>query len=188
MHARLVTFVRHGQCVANAEHRVVGQLDSPLTELGRRQADAAASGLVTRTDVTRVIASDLSRARETGAAIARALGLALELDAALREQSLGEMEGRLAAELAAVPDAEVPGHLHEIRWGGGESVADVHARLSTFLTRLDAEASGSVVLVTHGHAAQIGAACVRGLGPRDVTWDTLPNGAALTLPWPRATG
>ena len=188
MPARLVTFVRHGQCVANAEGRVVGQLDSPLTELGRREAEAAASGLVTRTDVTRVIASDLSRARETGAVIARALGLPLELDAALREQSFGEMEGRLTADLEAVPDDEALGHLHEVRWGGGESVADVHARLSTLLTRLDAEASGSVVLVTHGHAAQIGAACLRGLGPRDVTWDPLPNGAAVTLPWPGAVG
>ena len=36
------TFVRHGQCVANAQGRVVGQLDSPLTTLGFTQAEGAA--------------------------------------------------------------------------------------------------------------------------------------------------
>ena len=34
------TFVRHGQCVANAQGRVAGQLDSPLTTLGHSQAEA----------------------------------------------------------------------------------------------------------------------------------------------------
>ncbi|HHU40293.1 MAG TPA: histidine phosphatase family protein, partial [Propionibacterium sp.] len=48
------TFVRHGQCVANAQGRVVGQLDSPLTPLGHTQAEGAAVLLAGRRDLTAV--------------------------------------------------------------------------------------------------------------------------------------
>ena len=53
------TFVRHGQCVANAQGRVVGQLDSPLTPLGHTQAEGVAILLSGRRDLTAVFTVDL---------------------------------------------------------------------------------------------------------------------------------
>src|SRR3954454_14570443 len=58
--------VRHGESTWNAEHRLQGQLDPPLSAAGREQA-AELRPLVDQVAVPadRVIVSDLSRARET---------------------------------------------------------------------------------------------------------------------------
>src|SRR3954451_4742886 len=56
--------VRHGESVWNAEERLQGQLDPPLSERGRRQSRALAATL-DGLPGDRVICSDLARARET---------------------------------------------------------------------------------------------------------------------------
>ena len=78
-------FVRHGESEANAAQRFAGQTDSPLTDLGRRQAQAVADALAAvRFD--RVVSSDLSRARDTALAIARRQGLSVESFRELRDR------------------------------------------------------------------------------------------------------
>lgn len=60
--------VRHGETVANSEGLVVGQWDSQLSPLGRRQAAALGrSALVRDTAFWRRYSSDLGRTRETAA-------------------------------------------------------------------------------------------------------------------------
>ena len=98
--------VRHGESTWNAEHRLQGQLDPPLSDTGREQA-AELRPLVERLGIAddRVIVSDLSRARET----ATLLGLA---------PALGEGRVHLALEaalgvpggLAVADDDEALGH------------------------------------------------------------------------------
>ena len=58
-----LVLVRHGQTAVNAEGRLQGRIDAPLTDLGRRQA--AASGGALSGDVGRVVVSPLLRARQT---------------------------------------------------------------------------------------------------------------------------
>ncbi|MBU6423779.1 MAG: phosphoglycerate mutase family protein, partial [Chloroflexi bacterium] len=82
-------FVRHGESEANAARRYAGQADSPLTERGRQQAEAVAAAL-RGVRLDRVVSSDLSRARDTAAAIAREHGLAVEVFPELREVDVGE--------------------------------------------------------------------------------------------------
>ena len=160
------TFVRHGQCVANAQGRVVGQLDSPLTPLGHTQAEGAAVLLAGRRDLTAVVSSDLQRSHATARIIAGVLDLPLYLEPGLREQTFGTMEGQLFADLTALsPGAE---HINEVRWGNGESVADVHARLIETFARIEAAHPGPIVLVTHGHVIQIAMSMLQGRGFRDV--------------------
>ena len=66
----VLCLVRHGQSTWNAERRIQGQLDPPLSELGRAQANRVAERLAReRWDV--LYSSDLSRARQTAEAIAR---------------------------------------------------------------------------------------------------------------------
>lgn len=108
--------------------------------------------------------------------------------AALREQSLGSLEGRLAAELTAgpVPEGE---DITSVRWGGGESIADVHRRVGAFLQELLASPPGhSIVLVAHEGIIQVASACLGGLGPQQTEWRPVPNGSMTTIeyiPLPR---
>ena len=175
-----ITFVRHGQCVGNAQGRVVGHWDSPLTPLGHTQAATAASLLAAEPRPVALVASDLQRARVTAEIIQDALAVPLFLDAGLREQFFGDMEGQLFSELTG--SNPTTGHINEIRWGAGESVADLYGRLAETLPRLMQAHPGRLVLVTHGHVIQVAMAMLRGKGPRDVDWFDLPNGGIVRAP------
>ena len=180
-------FVRHGQSTWNAEGRVQGQAPHvPLTPAGRLQAEAAAQRL-RGCVATHLYSSDLLRALQTAAPIARALGVTAVPEPALREQSLGSLEGRLASGLSAqaVPDGM---HTASVRWGGGESIADVHRRVGVFLRELLASHSGrGIVLVTHAETIRVAIACLRGLGPHRVSWFEVPNGSVTTVDCPAGT-
>ncbi|MGJ3508137.1 histidine phosphatase family protein [Enemella sp. A6] len=180
----VVHLVRHGQSTWNVERRLQGQtVHPPLTDLGRRQAEAAAEELVriVGADACRLVSSDLVRARETAEIIADRLGVAVRRDEALREQHLGELQGRLTADLVPEPVPEGC-HLSEVRWGGGESIADVHARLTEFFTAEVPTAPGHLIVVTHGDTMRVAEAVLRGRGHREVVWDGVPgNGSILTF-------
>ena len=63
--ARLL-LVRHGQSTYNAQARLQGQADPPLSDAGRREAELLEPALA-RFPEDRVVTSDLRRARETAA-------------------------------------------------------------------------------------------------------------------------
>lgn len=185
-------FVRHGQSTWNLEGRVQGQTrDVPLTATGRAQARAAAD-LLRGSSPRRLLTSDLLRAVQSAAPVARALGLSPVAEPALREQRLGSLEGRLARELEVATTS--PGErVTSVRWGGGESVVDVHARVGRFLGRLLASSGEAgddardVVLVTHGDTIRIAVAWLRGVGPHDVEWFEVPNGSVTTVSYHAGT-
>ena len=62
--------LRHGRTAANASRRLLGRMDVPLDELGRRQAEALGRSSWCR-QATRVVSSPLRRARDTAAALGR---------------------------------------------------------------------------------------------------------------------
>jgi len=61
--------VRHGITQHNIKDMYTGQTDAPLTELGERQAAAAARYLASE-KIDLIVSSDLQRARYTALAIA----------------------------------------------------------------------------------------------------------------------
>lgn len=89
-----IWLVRHGEVAGNTgDHRTfVGWSDLPLTERGRRQANAVAARLK-REKIHYIIASDLSRARDTADLIARPHSVAVETDPGWREVNYGAWEG-----------------------------------------------------------------------------------------------
>jgi len=95
-----VILIRHGQSQGNAEGRFGGHTDTPLSSLGRRQAEATARILASE-KIQAIYTSDLRRAVETAAPLAKLSGAALETSDALRERSVGVMEGLTFAEAAA---------------------------------------------------------------------------------------
>lgn len=87
-------FVRHGESTWNAERRVQGQTDVPLSETGIAQAREAAARIAAQ-PVGAVFASPLQRARHTAEIINAALGLSLTLIDDLMEARLGVLEGKV---------------------------------------------------------------------------------------------
>lgn len=179
-----VHLVRHGQSTWNVERRLQGQIaHPPLTEQGRVDAMRAAHTLRERLggQGARLLTSDLQRARQTAAIIAEHLGLVARATAALREQHLGDMQGRLTSELRPEPTPE-GAHVSEVRWGGGESLQDVAARLTAFFdATLPALERDHLILVTHGDTLRVARAVLAGRTHRDVDWDVVPNGAVSTI-------
>lgn len=170
--ARLV-LLRHGLSTWNVEGRLQGQtMDVPLTARGLEQAGQAADAISRLVPAgTPVWSSDQRRARQTAEIVAARLGSELHLSPLLREQGLGELEGRLTHELS--PEPVPPGqHISEIRWGGGESVADVYARSAQFLHDLPPHL-GDAVIVGHGDSLRILLAALAGRGHREVDYDVV---------------
>jgi broad specificity phosphatase PhoE len=96
------TFLRHGQSIGNAEDRYQGQVDFPLTETGRDQANNLAERWVaTGQTFDLVIASPLLRARETAETVCARLQLPLELDELWLERDNGKLAGLTHAEIQA---------------------------------------------------------------------------------------
>ncbi len=145
-------FVRHGESKANAARRFGGQTDSPLTARGRGQSEAVADAL-SKVRFDRVVSSDLSRARDTAAAIAARHGLEVEMYPGLREIDVGEATGRAWDELRDLPDWEESGFY---QWRSGESLDQVLARSMAVIVRLVAEGEGrTICIVGHGGVTRI---------------------------------
>lgn len=156
--------MRHGESEANARRVFAGQLDSPLTEAGRRQAEAVAE-LLAAQRVDRVVSSDLSRARDTAAAIARRHSLEVECLPELREIDVGEMAGRSWTEVhETFQRADADGF---VQWPGGESLEQILWRALPAVARIARESLGrTVVIVGHGGVTRILVSHFLGLLPR----------------------
>ncbi len=124
-------FVRHGQSVANLTHYCACQLDAPLTDLGRQQALCTAEFLK---DIpfTAVYASDLSRAYDTGVAIARRHGLVVKKHIGLREICGGAWEGLSYEEVSRRYPEDYQSWMNHIGLASpteGESLVSVQQRM-----------------------------------------------------------
>jgi broad specificity phosphatase PhoE len=156
-----VLLVRHGQSRGNAEGRFGGHTATPLSDLGRAQADATARALASE-NITAIYSSDLLRAVQTAEPLALAAGLALETTDAFRERSVGLMEGLTFEEAAAAHPEEYAALLRrdfEHVLAGGESYRQLLDRASSRLDRaIEANRGGAVAVFSH-----TGAICILAL-------------------------
>ncbi len=95
-----ILLLRHGQSEGNEGGRFGGHGPTPLTALGRRQAEATAAVLA-QEGLSAIFASDLPRAMQTAEPICAATGIAMRTTAALRERSVGVFTGMTFAEAEA---------------------------------------------------------------------------------------
>jgi ribonuclease H / adenosylcobalamin/alpha-ribazole phosphatase len=144
----LTHLLRHGQTEHTPERRFSGSSDLPLSELGRAEAKAAAQHLADR-GIDVVVSSPLQRCRETAAAAAEVLGLEVSVDQDLRELDFGEWEGMTGDEARARNPLAVRRFFGatDVRAPGGESIADVSARVARARERILREHAGKTVLV-----------------------------------------
>jgi probable phosphoglycerate mutase len=165
--------VRHGETAWNAEGRVQGQTDIPLSVHGHAQAQAAAEVLC-RHDFSAAYASDLMRVRQTAEPAVHRLALPLALDPDLRERHYGIFERLLYTEVRS----RYPEHYARFREKDldfdietGESLRSFYERAIGAVQRIAARHRGEQVLVfTHGGVLEMVYRFVRGVGlssPRD---------------------
>ena len=182
-----VYFARHGETIFNAQDRYQGSRDdSPLTELGLKQARDAAlilRDLISVQDPPRFVSSPLPRARTTMEIILGAMGLpinAYTTDERLVEIDLGEWSGRNVQEVETQDKARWDVRQRD-KWNipapGGESYEMVGARVTDWFSQLTEE----TVAVGHGAFGRI----LRGLY-RGQTWQVMaamdePQGVVFRL-------
>lgn len=148
-----LVIVRHGETAWNAERRVQGQLDIPLNALGLEQASAVGAALASG-QFDAIYSSDLSRARQTAAPAAQALGLEVALDERLRERHYGVFETLTYSECERrYPEdfARFLAREPEFDFRTGESLRAFAERATGCLAEIAARHAGESVLVfTHG--------------------------------------
>jgi probable phosphoglycerate mutase len=93
-----ILLARHGETPWNAEGRYQGQIDIPLSPIGESQAQALGERLKS-VDITRAVASPLSRAQRTAQLALGARADMLLTEPELQEIAHGEWEGLLASEI-----------------------------------------------------------------------------------------
>lgn len=169
---RRIIIWRHGRTAWNLAGRVQGQTDVPLDEVGREQARSAAARLAAL-QPSRIITSDLARARETADELGRLAGVEVEVDTRFRERSFGVREGLTLAEAweqfpehmarwLAGDEAGIPGS--ETSLAAGERFT---AALHEHLAALGPD--DTLVVVSHGGVTRAGTCSFLGL-PRE-TWE-----------------
>ncbi len=157
---------RHGRTAWNAERRFQGHSDIPLDDVGQTQARLAAPMLASL-NPSKIVSSDLQRARNTAQALADHTGLPMQVDPDLRETFAGGWEGlgreelqrRFGDELAAWAAGS------NLAPGGGERRSDVAARMTAAIdgALADVPSGGVLVVVTHGGSARAAIGSMLGL-------------------------
>jgi 2,3-bisphosphoglycerate-dependent phosphoglycerate mutase len=145
--------IRHGETQWNADGRIQGQLDVPLSDIGLAQARAVAKALATESfDV--IYASDLMRVRQTAEPMAAQLALSVRLNAALRERHYGIFE-TLTYDEAKIRHAEFFARFNardpDFDFVTGEGLRDFSARaIACFNEIVNAHRGERVLIFTHG--------------------------------------
>ena len=145
--------IRHGETAWNAEHRIQGQLDIPLSPLGVLQSARLAECLANE-PIDAVYSSGQSRAWLTAAPLAARLGLEVIAEPRLRERSFGIFEGLTLDEVAErYPPEFKKWRERDPAWRpeGGESGQQLIDRVLSAVSDIGIKhPSQTVVLVSHG--------------------------------------
>jgi len=196
---RHVVLVRHGESELNAinhSRRVYcGQIETPLTALGRQQAALAADRLAALDylRLERAISSPLARAHETLRIMLQRLARQIDLlppAAGLMERSHGEFEGRGEEEVFA----EFPHYRDDPSYSafmnhfeqcapGGENLATVTARAWPIVEQLNQNGGGDLLVVSHYNTIRCLVGRALGLPSDAVLRMRIPNARPIVLRW-----
>ena len=178
----LLYCVRHGESTYNAEGRIQGQSDVPLSELGLQQGHAVA-GALRQLPIDAIFSSPLQRAYRTAELLAETLGLEIRTDDRLKELNAGVFQDKLRGELAELypdefarwksgdPDFVIP---------GGESRLLLERRGIEALLAIAATDYRNVVIVSHGRLLITALKGLLGM-PLDAEPQSLRNGSITCI-------
>ena len=139
-----VWIIRHGESETNKAGLWTGWMDVALTEKGKQDA-AMAGEYLKEVSFDKIYASDLQRAKNT-AEIAIP-GCKYETDPALREVNVGNIAGK---PLSIVREGcTVPKNINGYADFGGESFAQMDARVARFMEQLETAEGENIAIFTH---------------------------------------
>jgi broad specificity phosphatase PhoE len=176
--------VRHPQTTWNVEQRYQGRQESPLSEHGLDQSRQVAQ-VFAGEPVQAVYSSPLQRALHLAAQISQLSGAPLVVDERFTEIALGPWEGLYRHEIELrYPELYRQWYTQpeQVRFPGGESLADVHNRSRAGLeTIFSGCPHGNVVLVSHSAVIQSLVAGAMRIPPRHVHSVRVSNGSITIL-------
>lgn len=153
-----IYLVRHGETEWNKKGLIMGQSDSPLTEIGVKQMEAAA-GEMKNIEFDAIYSSDLLRAKRTAEIVKLDREIAVQTSRALRERAYGRFEGNSTeaykkffndafAKIMLLSEKERTGYKLD---ADVESDDELMARLITQLREIAVAYPGkNVLVVSHG--------------------------------------
>lgn len=147
-----IYLTRHGETEWNLAHKFQGKLDSPLTEVGKQQAEWLSDRLKD-VEFTAIYSSSSGRAFNTAEIVRGQRDMTIEAREELMEISLGPWEGR---DIKGIEDDNDPNYhyfwnqpeLYEPT--SGESFQEVIERSYQVLKEIKEKHEGNVLVVSHG--------------------------------------
>ena len=155
----IVFLVRHGRTPLNEAGVLRGRIATPLDSVGRQEADSVGT-LFAGVRLSAIVASPLSRARDTAAAIAGTARLPVTIDEDLADRDYGPWAG--------IAQAVVAAEFGSLDAAPGVEPADEFSRrvLSAIARAAERATSGPVVVVAHDAVNRhVLASLVPALGP-----------------------
>jgi broad specificity phosphatase PhoE len=175
----VIWLARHGETADNADGRVQGSIDTPLSDHGREQARALAERAATL-GLDALYSSQLARALETARIVGERIGLEPMVDERFAESYRGVWEGRLLCDIERdEPAAWAAWRAGDagFRFPGGESLEEHVARVGEALR----EIRGQALVVCHGGTVRA-ALVASGRHPiEDFQTIPVPNAALIAI-------
>ncbi|MBS1597738.1 MAG: 2,3-diphosphoglycerate-dependent phosphoglycerate mutase [Bacteroidetes bacterium] len=179
-----LVIVRHGQSQWNLENKFTGEVDVPLTELGRQEARDAGKklkGII----FGRSFTSLLIRAQETLQIILHEinqLSIPVIKDKALNERNYGDLQGLNKAATAKIyGEAQIDlwRRGYEVVPPGGESLKDTAARVIPYYKKniepfLKTE---NILIAAHGNSLRALMMYLENISAEDIPLVNIPTGA-----------
>jgi len=147
----MIYLLRHGEIETPTGRRFIGQIDYPLSEKGRNQAEYWKTALADK-GFESVFCSDLARSTETAEIVSGDFGGDVRVVTELREIGLGDWDGCLMQEIReCFPKAwgERGRSIDTFRTPGGESFNDLYQRVVPVFHSISRSARGNVLIVGH---------------------------------------
>ena len=146
-----IYMARHGQTQWNADNKICGRTDLPLTETGIQQAEKLADNAADK-DIEIIVVSPMIRARQTAQAVADRYNIPVVVDQRLIEQSAGIYEGKSRTN----PDYMANKRKFCYKYPGGESMMQVAQRVYNRLDDIRKNyPDKNVLVVCHGGVCRI---------------------------------
>jgi len=178
-----ILLARHGETEWNALGRRQGQLDSPLTALGRRHASQLGS-IVDGEPLDLICSSPLRRALDTATPIAERHSMEVLVVDDLAELDHGSFAGLTNEQI----ESQYPGSLaqradekYSWRFPGGESYEDLDIRSASALQAIEETCSKTTLIVSHAMTTRMLLRNLLDLDPHEVLEFNLPHGAVLEV-------
>lgn len=145
-------FARHGQTVWNVENKICGATESPLTELGLKQAEELGEEILKQgLKIDEILYSPLSRAKDTACMVSKITGIPAREEKRLLEQNFGKWEGtaRDGLEFKEAKKNFISSY------EGGESMLKLCHRIYGLMDDIQKETDKVYLLVAHNGISRV---------------------------------